>query len=303
MPFAEAKATLDDPPARAALRKAAGIDFEALIIAGNFWNHHLDESDAIKFTREVNEEVAEAQAACPDQFHGLAVLPMQHPKIALRELEYAAGKLGLRSVAICSNVRGLNLDDPTLLPILEVAAKMKLSITVHPPLFDKAGDDRFGRHMFWNSFGAPLESSLAAMSVAYSGLLDRHPDLRIMFTQGGGWIHFGVGRLDLRYRQREDARPMAEPPANYLSRMYFDCLIHDTHSLRLLLTRAGTDHVFIGTDFPFDGDIIGGSVNWIRNCDFITAQDKDNILWHNAERFLGLDRSGSKAAKAKLATA
>jgi aminocarboxymuconate-semialdehyde decarboxylase len=287
--FGASKSILDDPASRAATRRAnEGIDYENLVLTGTFWNYHLDESDAARFCREVNEELAEVQRAYPDRFHGMAVLPMQHPKLALKELHHATHHLGLRGIVLASNVRGLNLDEPAVLPVLEAAAGMGVSITVHPVIWGKAGEERFPRYNFWNSFGAPLESSLAAMSIVYSGLLDRHPELRIMFTQGGGWIHFGVGRLNLRYGQRADARPMAHPPAHYLARMYFDCLVHDDDSLALLKKRAGADHIMIGTDYPAGGNIVGGAVRWIENCDVFSEDEKQNVLWRNAVRFLGL---------------
>ena len=285
--------TLAHPEARAAARQGDDVLFEALILLGLFWNYHLDEPAAAQCCRELNEEVAAVQASHPDRYYGMAVLPMQHPRLALEELDYACGKLGLRAIAIATNVRGLNLDDPAVLPVLEAAAANGIAICVHPPVWDKAGDDRFPRYHFANSFGAPLESSLAAMSVIYSGLLDRHPEARIMFTQGGGWIHFGVGRLNHRYTQRADARPMAEPPADYLSRIYFDCLVHDERSLALLVARAGVDKVLAGTDFPATGDIPGGAMRWIRGCQFLSAEDKEKILWRNALTFLATDRAGA----------
>jgi aminocarboxymuconate-semialdehyde decarboxylase len=289
LPFAASKSILNDPAARAEARRAnEGIELENLVLTGTFWNYQLDEASAARFCREVNEELAEVQRAYPDRFQGMAVLPMQHQKLALEELDYATSHLGLRSIVVASNVRGLNLDEPAVLPVLEAAAAMGLAITVHPVIWGKAGEERFPRYNFWNSFGAPLESSLAAMSIVYSGLLDRHPDLRIMFTQGGGWIHFGVGRLNLRYRQRADARPMAHPPVDYLSRMYFDCLVHDEDSLELLKKRAGADHIVIGTDYPAGGNILGGAVPWIENCAFFTDEEKQQVLWRNAVKFLGL---------------
>jgi aminocarboxymuconate-semialdehyde decarboxylase len=297
------KGTLADPQARAASRKADGVDFEALMLLGSFWNDHLDEADAVRCSRELNEEVAAVQSAFPDRYCGMAVLPMQHQKAALRELDYACGHLGLRTIATATNVRGLNLDEPAVLPVLEAAAAKGLSICVHPPVWDKAGDDRFPRYHFKNSFGAPLESSLAAMSIVYSGLLDRHPDLRIMFTQGGGPIHFGVGRLDHRYRQRADARPMAHPPGDYLKRMYFDCLVHDEDSLALLAKRAGTDRILAGTDFPATGDIPGGAMRWIGKSALFTDDDKEKILWRNALAFLGVEKAGPYARSAGAARA
>ena len=287
--FTASAAVLDDPAKRARLRKQhEGIDLEQLLLTAVWWNYQLDEAEAARFCREVNVEVSEVQRAYPDRFQGVALIPMQHPKLALREMEYAAGQLGLRTIFTASNIRGLNLDEPAVLPLLEHAAGMDLSMVVHPTIWDKAGEERMPRYHFWNSFGAPLESSLAAMSIVYSGLLDRQPGARIMFTQGGGWIHFGVGRLNLRYLQRDDARPMKQPPIEYLSRLYFDCLVHDYDSLELIQKRAGADHIFIGTDYPAGGDIVGGAVPWIQQCKFLSAEEKEKILWRNAARFLQL---------------
>ena len=188
-------------------------------------------------------------------------------------------------------VRALVWGNASLVPrFRQLFGWMGLSICVHPTIWDKAADAPLPRYSFWNSFGAPLESSLAAMSLVYSGLFDRHPDARIMFTQGGGWIHFGVGRLDLRYKTRPDARPMARPPAEYLRQMYYDCLVHDDDALALLVKRAGADRIMVGTDFPAGGDILGGAVRWIEQSGHLSDADKSKILLGNAQRFLGLTK-------------
>ena len=197
-------------------------------------------------------------------------------------------KMGLSTVMMATHVRGLNLDEPAVLPIIEEAAKRGLAIMVHPVIWEKAGDTRFPRYNFWNSFGAPLETSLAAMSLVHSAFFDRDPEARVLFTQGGGWIHFGVGRLNLRYVQRADSRTMAKAPVEYLKMMYYDCLVHDDDSLELLKKRAGADHIMIGTDYPAGGDILGGAVKWIEQSPLFTAAEKELVLRKNAEKFLGL---------------
>jgi aminocarboxymuconate-semialdehyde decarboxylase len=214
---------------------------------------------------------------------------MQDTNLALRELEHVVKDLGMRSIVIGTTVLGNLLDDPSLLPVLEAAAQAGVFINTHPPLFGVTGSERLPRFFFTNSFGAPLESSIAIMSIIYSGLLDRYPDVKISFRQGGGWVLYGVGRFSLRYHQRDDARPMAEPPEAYLSRLYYDCLIHDSESLHFLINRVGADHVMLGTDNPAGGGIIGGTVRWIREQPYLSDTDKANILGDNAARLLGLE--------------
>ena len=104
--FSASQGTLNDPVGRAKRREAEdGISFEALMLTGLFWNYHLPEDAAVRACREVNDEVAEVQKAYPKRYCGMALLPMQHAKAAVDELEYAAGKLNLRTIAIASNVR------------------------------------------------------------------------------------------------------------------------------------------------------------------------------------------------------
>jgi aminocarboxymuconate-semialdehyde decarboxylase len=144
---------------------------------------------------------------------------------------------------------------------------------------------------FGNSIGVPLESTLAVMSVVYSGILDRRPDARIGACHGGGSAAYGIGRLWLRYTQGRDGGHLERPPVEYLGRMFFDCLLHDDLSLDLLVRRVGSSQVMIGTDHPYHGDMPGGSVAWIREAAFLSPEEKDAILSANAARFLGRDFS------------
>lgn len=289
LPFTGGESTLEDPGERNQARRAEqGITMEALVLGARYWNQHLDPDTASTYCREVNQELAEVQNAYPDSYRGMAILPHQDERLALKELEHATAHLGLGVVVVPTHFRGRNLDDPSMVVVLEEAARLGVPVAVHPTRWDTIGHERLPRHFFWNSFGAPLESSLALMSLTYSGLLDRFPDFRVMFTQGGGWVHYGIGRFTLRYDQREDARVTEDRPDEYLRRAYYDCLIHDDASLRFLLDRVGSTQVFVGTDYTAGGDIPGGAANWIKSLNAIDETERESILWRNAARFLGL---------------
>jgi aminocarboxymuconate-semialdehyde decarboxylase len=82
---------------------------------------------------------------------------------------------------------------------------------------------------------------------------------------------------------------MANPPKDYLRNFYYGNLVHDDEALRLLIERVGTDRITIGTDDPFPWDHLGGSANWIRSLDFLSEDQREEILWRNAVQFLRLD--------------
>jgi len=274
-------------------RSERGIDTEAVMVPAFLFGYHLPPADAAAFCREVNDELAQIQRDHPGRVVGLGVLPLQDLTETRRELERATKDLGLLGFGIGTHVMGRNMDDPEVVPVLESIVESGSAVMMHPNWFLRAGEDRLSRYYFGNSFGVPLEAGLAIMSIAYSGLLDRHPDARIGVTHGGGWLPYGIGRLLLRTGQGKDAGGRLKEPADlYLRRFYYDCLIHDEHALELLVRRVGADRLMIGTDFPYQGDIPGGAVNWIRGAGMLSTREKEMIVGGNARRFLQLDRLG-----------
>ena len=82
---------------------------------------------------------------------------------------------------------------------------------------------------------------------------------------------------------------MERPPEEYLAMLYYDCLTHNAESLQFLIDRVSIDHVLLGTDFPFDDGIAGGTTPWIEKMAFLSAEGKRKILGENAGRLLGVD--------------
>ncbi len=280
---------LADPITRTQSRiRTQGVTLEAPMVVGFLWNYHLPADQAASFTREINQELSEVQKAYPENYHGLAMLPMQDKKSALAELEYSANKLGLTSFSMASHVNGANLDSNELIEIIEVLAEHNFSLSIHPEFFNKIGDrDRLTRHNFKSAVGAPAESGVAMLSLIYSGLFDRYPDFRVSFTHGGGFAPYSIGRNRIRWEfESPENRVIQKSPEKYLGNCYVDCLVHDDDSFQFLLGRIGSKRIFVGTDFPFDWDHPGGAANWIRNMSDLSDDVKKDILWNTAAEFL-----------------
>ncbi len=288
-PFNPPPADLAAPDARSQLRwETHGVALECVMPVGFLFNYDLTGADARDYAREINEELAELQRAQPDRYRGMAFLPLQDTDAALAEVEYAIKELGLRAFAIGSNIAGKNVDDPTVLPVLEEIARADAALMIHPPYWGKVGENRLPRYQFPRTFGAIYEDGVNVASIMYSGILDRFPDFRVSFPHGGGTINGLIGRLDLRYHGQGDSNYLQSAPSEYLQRMYYDCLVHDELVLRFLVERVGYRQLMIGTDFPFDGDIPGGSTHWIRGLDWLDDNQKEDILWRNGARFMAL---------------
>src|SRR5262249_19932714 len=87
-----------------------GIDVAALSINPYWYKANRDVAQAI--IKLQNEKLAELCAAQPDRFVAFATVAMQHPDLAVQQLEEGVRKLGLRGMSVGGNVDGMELADP-----------------------------------------------------------------------------------------------------------------------------------------------------------------------------------------------
>jgi aminocarboxymuconate-semialdehyde decarboxylase len=204
-----------------------------------------------RIARAVNDGLAEMARAHPDRFLPLASLPLQDAERAARELDRAVTQLGLRGAALCSHVNGVDLDVAGIEPVFAAAQRLDVPLFLHPQI---AGDiKRLADHHLWNLVGFPMETTIAAARLLMAGAFEKFSRLKIVLAHGGGFLPYGIGRLDHGHKVRPDLNAkLPKPPSAYLENIYFDSITHDTRSLRFLIDRVGADHVVLGTDHPFD---------------------------------------------------
>jgi aminocarboxymuconate-semialdehyde decarboxylase len=121
-----------------------------------------------------------------------------------------------------------------------------------------------------------------------AGVLERHPELRVLLAHGGGALPALRGRLRHAHTFQPDAMArLSESPADSIRRFYFDSITHDGDLLRALVGFAGADRVLLGSDYPFDmAD--PDPVATVRSSGLGPA-DEDAILGENAAGLLGLE--------------
>jgi aminocarboxymuconate-semialdehyde decarboxylase len=285
--FAPPRTDLADISSRLRRRRDEyGIEAELVQPVGFLWGEHLHGADLEAYLDEVNVELADAQRQQPERFVGVGLLPLHDARVVPTALDRILGS-GLEVVTIPTNARGRNLDDPTVLPLIEDVLARGIPVIIHPTYLTPIGSDRLPRYYFANSFGAPMEAAVALLSLVQSGLLDRYPDARLLVANGAGCAPAEIGRFDRRWDEREDARSMLEPPSHYLPRVFYDSLVLDEETLRLLVTRVGSDRVAVGTDFPFRSDRPEGPSAWLDGMDWLDDDAEADLRWRTAERFLG----------------
>jgi aminocarboxymuconate-semialdehyde decarboxylase len=153
----------------------------------------------------------------------------------------------LRGVEIPAVPGGMYLGDPRLRDFWAAAEETGAFVFVHPssrglalPVLEE--------HYLWNTVGNPVETAISAAHMLAAGVLDDHPGLNVLLAHGGGVLPVLRGRL----AREQEIHPPGRDVLAALRRFLVDTVVHDVEVLRDLVGCFGTDHVLLGSDYPFD---------------------------------------------------
>jgi aminocarboxymuconate-semialdehyde decarboxylase len=230
--------------------RAQGVERRVLAVPPFTFQYELAPAEGVRWARAINDAIAAAAGTYPDQFVGFATVALQNVPSAVEELSRAVTEMGLRGVEIATNINGVELDAPALDPFWEQAQRLRTPILIHPHYV--AGAERKREYHLLNLVGNPTETALAGARLLFGGVLERHPDLRIILSHGGGALPHIIGRLQHGYAARAEAKLRAQAPIEYLRRLYYDTIVFDAGVLRHIVETVGASQVVLGTDYPFD---------------------------------------------------
>lgn len=277
---------LTNLPGRIELQGRMGIERQVLSGWMDMVGYDLGPRRGQEYSRLANEALAELVRRHPPHLLGMATVPLQDGALAAEELRHAARELGFRAVQIGTNVNGRNLDDPRLDPFWAACQETGALVFIHP--HRPAAAERLAEYFTINTLGNPFETTVAAASLLYGGVLERFPELDVCLAHGGGFLPYQLGRLDHAYAVKPEARIRAPlPPSHYLDRLYFDGITHDGAAFRYLVEVVGPERVLFGTDVPFPmAD--EGMARHLTRVPELTPEQRTLIESGNAARLLGL---------------
>ncbi len=268
---------------------AQGIDVEAISI-NPFW-YGAERDLAEKLIKLQNEKLAELCATNPDRFVAFATTAMQHPDLAVQQLEYGVKKLGLRGMSVGTHVDGQDLSDPKFHPIWAKCEEMGLLVFMHPIAYAPFEKRLGGNGGLVNIIGNPLETTVALTHMIFEGTLDRYPKLKLCTSHAGGYLGSYGDRSDagcITFPDRCKAVPLKKKPTEYLKDLYYDTIIFNPEALRYLASRVGVSQIMLGTDYPFPWAKGGATVDIILNTPGLSDDDKRAMLGGSAAKLLGL---------------
>ena len=265
-----------------------GIDVEALSI-NPYW-YAAERDVAREIIRLQNEKLAEICAAEPERFVAFATVALQHPDLAVEQLEQGVKQYGLRGAGLGGSVNGEELSDPKFHPFWAKAEQLGVLVFIHPQgTAELERTTRLaGNGVLTNTIGNPLETTIALSHLIFEGTLDRFPGVKICAAHGGGYLPSYGARSDAvcqTFPQRL-TKPLKKQPTEYLRQMYYDSIVFTPEALRHLAAETGAGQIVMGTDYPFPWT--STSVDHILNTPGFSDDERAAMLGETAMKLLGI---------------
>jgi aminocarboxymuconate-semialdehyde decarboxylase len=265
-----------------------GLDAQVITPAPGQCYYGVPPEIGVQSARLVNDGIAAIAAAKPDRIPAaMGTVPLQAGgNAATEELERCMTTLKLKGVEVLAHVGDKELSDPDFAPFWAKAETLGAVVFIHPNSFTQP--QRFGKHYFSNVIGNPLDTTMALHWLIFDGVLERHPNLKIIASHGGGYLPAYSGRIDHAWGARSDAHgDLPHPPSTYLKKIYFDTIVFTPHQLEALVNLFGVGQILLGTDYPYDmGEY--DPIGHIASVSSLSEADRAAIAGGNAKRLFGI---------------
>ena len=235
---------------RLSIMDAMGVDIQAISPSPTQYYYYAPRDIAEEIIQIQNEKLAEFVAETPDRFVGMGGVALQHPDLAVQQLDHAVNRLDLRGVMISSHIEGEDLNSSRFEPFWAKAVELDVLVFIHPMGFTQPL--RFRDYFMGNVVAQPLETSIAISHLIFGGVLDRYPGLKICTAHGGGYLASYIGRAERCYEIDPRCQTIQKRPLEYLRDLYHDSIVFTEESLQHLVRQVGPDRILLGSDYPYD---------------------------------------------------
>lgn len=241
----------------------------------------------------------------PDQFPTfVATLPLDDMEKAAREAEYAITQLGAAGAQIFTNRAGRPVDDEECYQLYDTLNALDAVLWIHPirtyrePYYRGETEEKY--ELWWTMMW-PIETTMAASRLTYSGLFQRCSKLRVVLHHAGGMLPMEAGRLDnglklYGTRSAADKQYLTESPIRELNqgqefrKFIADCATFGSPSaIQAGVDFFGVENMVFASDMPFDPEDGFGYVRrTLADIDSLplSEDEKDALRYKNALRVL-----------------
>jgi len=241
-----------------------------------------DPSTAVRLCRECNDYATRLATDHPRRFGVFASLPLPNIDASLKEIEYAFGTLKVDGVGLFTSYGSKWLGDASFNPVFEELNRRNAVVYTHPNtanccrnLIPNIGDGAI-------EWGTDTTRAIAQM--IFGGAAARYPNIRMIFSHGGGTMPFLVERFVGMARSQQYASKFPDGFPGAASKFYYDTAQVANPAAMSALTRViPVSQIVFGTDYPFR--TAAEHVKGLKDCGVFSAKDLQ-LIDQNALKFL-----------------
>lgn len=278
------------------------IDHEVVLCLSQLYCNGVNEKDTLDIIRFQNDFNASVQHLHPRSFTTGFVVQPAHLEQALNEIERCAS-MGMKLLCLsthyqASNGEWLSVCDASVEPIWQLANELNLAIEIHP--YDagkmvKLTNQFWRHHLVWMM----AQTADTHLMFTYNGFAQKFPNVRTCFAHGGMLSQANFGRTIQGVEGRPDLFPNAHHPRETVRQpnVFYDTLVHDVHTLGLMIKRNGFEQIVWGVDDPYplgematvDGCYPGILLEEAVSAHVINKKQRKAIMHSNVIEWLGYD--------------
>jgi uncharacterized protein len=242
---------------------------------------------AVGFARTYNNWLHARYLKSSPRFKGMALIPMQDPPEAVKELRRAVEELGFVGAMLPSNGLTRHLSHPEYWPVYEEAERLGCALAVHGGSYINLGFNSYTIFPATRALGMPFPLAIAMTGMIVDGVFDKYPRLRVGFLEGGtDWIPLVIDRLE---RELEyGGLSLKQHPEEYFKsgRIFVGCEGNEK-GLAYAIERVGPEPFMFASDFPHEIalDNCMEEIDEILEREDLREEHKPLLLGDNARRF------------------
>jgi predicted TIM-barrel fold metal-dependent hydrolase len=209
-----------------------------------------DYDQAKGLARDCNEYQARMVSEHKGRFGMFTTLPLPDIDNTLAEIAYGMDTLKAQGVGMMTSYGTKYLGDPAFTPVMEELNRRKATVFVHPLQPACCTNVVPGVPDVVVEYGTETSRTIASLLMSHTTI--KFPDIRFIFSHGGGDVPF----LTFRFQRMVSGDPelMKDNPGGaitLLQKMYFDTAQSwNQYSLPSLTKLMPVDHIVFGSDFP-----------------------------------------------------
>ena len=279
--------------ARLADMDAAGITVQVLSVA-QAGAELLPDAEGAALARDMNDRLAQTVAKHPGRYAAFAHLPTSAPELAADELERCVTRHGFLGGMVNGTTGGLFLDDPRFDPLLARFEQLGVPLYLHPapppPAVREAYYDRLPGHssllLSIAGWGWHSETAIHVLRLVLSGVLDRHPGLKLIIGHMGEGLPAMFARCDQVFADEARDRLTRTVSQAITDQVWVTTSgFFSLPPLMALLMTFGADRVLFSVDYPFSPNAKG--TEFLRSLP-IPEADRIKLAHGNADALLRL---------------